>query len=219
MLFLSRSIKRAVNYSCLLKMVVEMKRKGTGKRWTLQDAKMLYPLACMQLAYPELFHHFSESPTPTTIHFFQDFDYLSKLNNIDALSNRVHNPEEVKSDITGFFDEFISMVHRDGDGNINAEEFKPIWEMMRDANLTNSKLADLDGDWKELKELITANLVDKGDTQVQHVLDLFMLDNSEWRDPLNFKLLNAGKKFYNIIWNNKQVGLIFPQKKSQSSFV
>ena len=209
-----RSIKRAVNYSNLLKMVVEMKRKGSGNRWTLENAKMLFPLACMQLAYPELFQHFAEEPAPATIHRFQDFDYLSKLSNIDAMFSRVHNPDEVKSNITGFFDEFISMVDVDGDGNISSLEFKPIWEMMFEANLTNSKLTDLDASWREFRTLIRQNQGQKiNEKQIQKVLDLFLLDNSKWRDPLKFKLLSAGKKFYNMIWDNRQVGSFVTTKK------
>jgi predicted transport protein len=214
-----RSIKRAVNYSNLLKMIVEMKRKGSGKRWTLIDAKILYPLTCIQLAYPELFQHFAENPAPSTIHLFEDFDHLSKLKDIDVLFKRVHNPEEVKSNITGFFDEFITLIDINGDGEINAEEFKPIWEMMRDANLTNSKLKDADEDWQILEKMILKNQGAKEDKAlVKSVLELFVLGDSKWRDPIKFSLLNAGKKFYNVMWDKKQLGSFVTTQKEPIQF-
>ena len=39
--------------------------------------------------------------------------------------------EVVKSNITGFFDEFIMLVDKDGSGKIDVDEFRPVWDIMR----------------------------------------------------------------------------------------
>ncbi len=208
-----RGIKRAVNYANLLKMIVEMKRKGTGKKWTLADAKLLYPLTCMQLAWPELFANFAEHPSPGTLHLYEDFDYLANLEGMDQLFKRVHNKEEVKSNITGFFDEFIALCDVDGNGEISTQEFKPIWEMMSDANLTSTKMADLEEDWKKLKIKVLANLKSKDLSFIDNILNMFRASDSFWNDPLQLTLLEAGKKFYNILWAGKQVGSLVTTQK------
>ena len=208
-----RGIKRAVNYATLLKMIVEMKRKGTGRKWTLDDAKLLYPLTCMQLAWPELFAHFSEQPSPRTIHLLEDFDYLNQIDGMDRLFKRVYNQEEVKSNITGFFDEFITLIDLDGNGEISPREFKPIWEMMSDANMTSMRLADLDEDWRELQKKILHNSKTKNLDAITHILDLFRSSGSSWNDPMQLCLLEAGKKFYNLIWSGRQVGSLVTTQK------
>jgi len=207
-----RSIKRAVNYANLLRMVVQSQRsanreEGTRQEWTMWDAKVLYPLACMQLAWPELFVHFANEPNPGTLALMQDFDYLQKLKGMNELFKRVYNPEETMSNITGFIDEFIGLVDKDGNGQISSEEFSPIWKMMVSANLTSSKYKNIEEDWKTLRDMIFKHMGDKKDPAlVEKIFALFRDDKSLWNDPKSFDLLSAGKKFSNITWNRKQVG-------------
>lgn len=210
-----RSIKRTVNYANLLRMIVQAQRVGKKLEWTLKEAQILYPLACMQLAWPELFLHFASDPEPDTLDRMQDFDYLNTLKGMEMLFKRVHNPDETKSNITGFIDEFIALVDTDGNGEISYEEFKPIWQMMCDANLTTSKYRSIDEDWSILEGLIVNNMGSKGDSAlVRKIFDLFRHDLSQWNDVKNFKLLSAGKKFYNIIWGGKQIGSIVTTQKA-----
>ncbi len=55
---------------------------------------------------------------------------------------------------------------------------------------------------------------------IEKVFDLFRHDQSQWNDAKNFKLLSAGKKFYNIIWSGKQVGsIVTTQKESIQLFL
>lgn len=207
-----RSIKRAVNYANLLRMVVQSQRsanreEGTRQEWTMWDAKVLYPLACMQLAWPELFVHFANEPNPGTLALMQDFDYLQKLKGMNELFKREYNPEETMSNITGFIDEFIGLVDEDGNGHISSEEFSPIWKMMVSANLTSSKYKNIEEDWKTLKDMIFKHMGDKKDPAlVEKIFSLFRDDKSLWNDQKSFDLLSAGKKFSNITWNRKQVG-------------
>ena len=216
-----RSIKRTVNYANLLRMIVQAQRIGKNLEWTLESAKILYPLACMQLAWPELFYHFATDPKPETLDKMQDFDYLNTLKGMDSLFKRVYAPEETKSNITGFIDEFIGLVDTNGDGEISYEEFKPIWQMMRHANLTSSQYRNIDEDWSDLEKLMLNNMGNKKDTaSIGRVFDLFRHDESRWNDVKYFRLLSAGKKFYNILWSGTQVGsLVTTQKEPIQLFL
>lgn len=207
-----RSIKRAVNYANLLRMVVQSqwansREKGTRKEWSMADAKVLYPLSCMQLAWPELFAHFSKEPNLNGLSLMQDFDYLENLKGMKTLLKRVHNPEETMSNITGFIDEYIALIDANGDGTISHEEFSPIFKMMVDANLTSARYIGLEEDWKKLQEMIMENMKDKNDTDmIKKVFALFRNNKSKWHHGNKFSLLSAGKKFYNITWSRKQIG-------------
>lgn len=202
-----RSIKRAVNYATLLKMVVQSRWKGSGNKWTIMAAQLLYPLTCMQLAWPELFVHFANEPNPGTLALMQDFDYLQSMKGMKELFKRVHNPDETMSNITGFIDEFIGLVDKNEDGQVDSEEFAKIWQMMLDANLTSAKYKNLDEDWKSLRGMILAHMGAKNDpVLVDKIITLFRDEKSLWNDSRNFDLLSAGKKFFNITWGRKQIG-------------
>ena len=219
-----RSIKRAINYANLLRMVVQSQWSaksvtGTRKEWTIGDAMVLYPLACMQLAWPELFVHFADAPNPNTLALMQDFDYLQNLKGMDALFKRVHNSYEIMSNITGFIDEFIGLVDKNGDGQISMAEFKPIWQMMLDSNMTSSKFRSIEEEWQTLKTIIFSQMGDKKDLSlVDKVFRLFRHDLSLWNDQRNFDLLGAGKKFYNVTWARKQIGSIVSTQSQPLQF-
>jgi len=216
-----RSIKRTVNYANLLKMIVLKNRKGTGQRWTLVDAKILFPLACMQLAWPELFECFVLEPSPSRIHMFEDFEYLSNLPELKPLFKRSHDPEQVKSNITAFFDELINLIDKDDDGKVTSEEFKPIREMMKHANLTVSDFSDLQDQWKSLEELIKIrNQIKKqfSEEKIANIIGLFKKSESIWNNPSKLRLIKAGKKFYNILWMGKQIGSFASTQKESIQF-
>ncbi len=209
-----RSIKRTVNYSNLLRMIVQSQWSaknisGSRREWTISDAMILYPLACMQLAWPEMFFHFSNEPNPSTLSMMQDFEFLQSLKGMDTLFKRVHNPEETLSNMTGFIDELIQLVDKNGDGQICNDEFHPIWQMMVDANMTSAKHRSIQNEWNKLENIITAHFGDKKDVPiVKNVFKLFRDDKSHWNDTRKFDLLSAGKRFFNITWAKKQIGSI-----------
>lgn len=209
-----RSIKRAINYANLLRMVVQSQwstksMTGTRKEWTIGDAMILYPLACMQLAWPELFVCFADEPNPNTLALMQDFDYLQNLKGMTAIFKRVHNPDETMSNVTGFIDELIGLVDKNCDGEISMEEFKPIWQMMVDSNMTSSKYISVEEDWQAFRAIVFSHMGDKKDSAiVDKVFELFRDVRSLWSDQRNFGLLGAGKKFYNVTWARKQIGSI-----------
>jgi hypothetical protein len=219
-----RSIKRAVNYANLLRMVVQSQWSaksdaGTRREWTLGDAMMLYPLACMQLAWPELFFYFADEPNPNTLALMQDFDYLQTLKGMDSLFRRVHNPDETMSNVTGFIDEFIALIDKDGNGQISMEEFKPVRQMMVDANMSSTKYRSVEEDWQIIIDMIYKNMGDRKDQAlVDRVLDLFKNEHSLWSDRGKFRLLGAGQKFKNVTWLKRQVGSIVSTQSNPVQF-
>ena len=208
-----RSIKRVINYAMLLKLVVGKKRERTRRRWTLRDAKLLYSLTCLQLAYPELFEDFIDDPSPEMLNQLEDFDYLSNLPGMRTVLNRSGRAESIQSNITGFFDEVTSLLDRDGNGYIDMEEFNELLSMLNDTNLANNDVEDLDKAWDNFVERIYEN--SKGtwtDDQVKAVIDLFRSNNSMWNNRLRCRIINAGKRFCNILWNKKQIGSLVTTK-------
>jgi hypothetical protein len=213
-----RGIKRAINYANLLKMIVREKRskrkdsdESKGERWKLDDAKILYSLTCFQLAWPELFSHFAESPSPETIQRYQELKYLNDINGMDSVFKRTHNPDELKSQITRFFDEFMSLVDTNGNDEIDAEEFEPILAMMNYANLTNARLSNFKEDMEKLMEMAKPHCEEKDRPVLEEALKLF--SESNWKNPTHLKLLEAGKRVFNILWDKKEVGSLVLTKK------
>lgn len=208
-----RSVKRVVNYVKLLKLVCESSRKGSGQRWKLEDAKHLYALACIQLEWPELFSYFAEHPTPVTIKQFEDWDYIDSLPQMRPLYERSHNIQQLKSNISGFFDEVVGLLDVDRDGDIDAGEFRPVWQMMRDANLTSAGLEDADRQWKLVTEITREN-------DPQGVADSLVacLKASEWNDSLKLRILPAGKRFCNLVWDGIQIGSLATGKAEPVQF-
>ena len=203
-----RSIKRAVNYAGLLKRIVQRRRQRTSQKrsyWQMADARLLFPLACMQLAWPELFSWFADAPTPASVKRLEDWDFLGQLPEAQRVLRRAHNPEEVRSHITGFFDELINLIDTNGDGEIQPGEFRPIWRMMEEANLTSVDLEDVEESWSAFRRLAVEHAGGCED-EIDAVLRLFRDQASHWNSRVRFRLVPAGKKFFNVLWDGRQVG-------------
>ncbi len=211
-----RSIKRAVNYANLLRMVVKRTRSGSGHTWKLDDAKITYALACMQLAWPELFNYFAEKPVPSTIDKLEDWAYLESLPHARALFDRVGEVQSLKSNITGFFDELVYLIDRNQDGQISTKEFEPIWTIMDEANLTSVPLQDDNEVWEEFSERALQLNQDSSRPwpaeQIGATVRLFRRGDSKWSNRVFFKILPAGKRFYNLTWDDLQIGSLATTK-------
>ena len=212
-----RSIKRVVNYVNLLKIVCRRSREGSYRVWTLPDAKNLYALACMQMEWPELFSYFAENPTPTTLRQLEDWDFLESLPQLEALFKRAGNVEQLKSNISGFFDELTAFIDTNQDGEISASEFKPIWKMMTDANLTSAPLEDTEKEWTYFVDRAMALAPnEQWKTAIRRGTSL--IRKSDWNNPLRFRLVSAGKRFHNVLWNGEQVGSIVTTRSEPFQF-
>ncbi len=235
-----RSIKRLVNYSNLLKLICTKNREAINKNktksdksisvWSLLDAKIVYTVAALQLTWPEIFNHFAANPAPGVFQQLEDPNYIADIQEAKPLFDRVKDPLEVQSKISGLFDQFLILIDgQEGkgqdDGEISTEEFKPVWQILIDTNLTNAKLENITEQWKNFELVIYENLEktssasgkkwvringeddrSKNNKNVKQILDGFKKGN--WNNQLYFRLLDAGKSFRNIAWGKKQIGSI-----------
>ncbi|MEQ9569149.1 MAG: P-loop NTPase fold protein [Longimicrobiales bacterium] len=200
-----RSIKRSINYATLLKLIY------TGgvrpQPFKMHQAKLLYALASLQLAWPEVFNHLGENATRTTISRLQDYEELEKIPGFDRLLKRVHNPEDVKQRIVAFFSELLFAIDRNGDGAVSREEFKVIPDLLRGANLLSADAADLDEAWRKFKDMIEdATGTSRVPTELADALDLLRVEGSRWHDRLRLRLVPAGKRLMNVLWGSRQIG-------------
>ena len=124
---------------------------------------------------------------------------------------RYPDEDVVKSNITGFFDEFIMLVDKDGSGKIDVDEFRPVWDIMRDAGLTVSQLKTAKELWPSLirwKKSRAGN--SKGSPKASSFIELLTeKDSMDWRGlPLRCRVLSAGKRFVNVLWSSSKFGSI-----------
>lgn len=212
-----RSIKRSVSYAALLKLIL---LRGSGSTvFELQDAKLLYALACLQLAWPEVFAILAEDPVPETVLRLQDFDEFERNPRLRTLLQRVHNRDEVKTKVTAFLDALVGVVDKDDDGNISPEEFQVIPDLMGRANLMAVAVEDLDGAWTEFSRMIRdATRAREVATEVQAGLDLLRKRESEWNDRRKLRLVPAGKRLLNVLWEDHQIGSLVTTQKDPLQF-
>ena len=221
-----RTIKRIVNYANLLKLICIKTREGNEEKenkrnWDLATAKIVYAIACLQLSWPEIFEYFAANPSPAILERLEDMNFIGTIPKAKRMFDRYSDTEEIQSRISGFFDEFLSTIDKDRNGDISADEFKPVWEVLKDANLTNTELEDLDKSWKDFEKIALKNSSANtkktwNQERVTAILNLFKL--TKWNDRSNFRVLKAGNRFCNLTWNQKQIGTIVSTQKAPIQF-
>lgn len=201
-----RSIKRIINYAFLLKTVYEKNRKNST--FDIQAAKILFSLAALQLEWPEIFSLIALKPVPQTIAKMEQWDYISNLPELTPIFRRAEDVERLKSNISAFFDEFLRIIDVNEDGKISAEEFRPVWQMMVDTNLTSAPLEDNEEAWNTLQKRVRENL-GRSNWDAEAILScLSDFKKSELNNPFHFRLIEAGARFHNLVWDGKQIGSI-----------
>jgi hypothetical protein len=219
-----RSIKRVVNYVKLLRLVRDEGARSAGsgagrggaadRRWDIQSAKILYALACMQIEWPEVFGYFVHRPSPVTLRKFESWDTVSAMPELRNMWKRYPDADQAKTNILGFFDEFIAVIDGDGNGEITVEEFRPIWMILRDAQLTNVDLPDADTVWRPCEELFAEAL-----TAYPAGKDFFeSMRGSAWNDPTTLRILRAGRRFVNMLWGDHSLGSLVTAKRFPIQF-
>lgn len=210
-----RTIKRIVNYANLIKMITVQSRlskdakEGNKRSWDLATAKVVYAISCLQLSWPEIFEYFAANPSPAILERMEDMNFIATIPGSKKLFDRYMDGEEIQSKISGFFDEFITIIDKDANGDISAEEFKLVWDVLKDANLTNAELENINENWKDFEKVVLRHSNGSKnwtESKVALILDLFR--NTRWNDRLNFRLLKAGSRFCNLTWNQKHIGSI-----------
>lgn len=213
-----RAIKRVVNYVKLLRLVRDEGARaavaGLGKgqsdrRWDIQAAKILYSLACMQIEWPEVFRYFAHAPSPATLRKFESWDSINQLPELKPVWRRYADPDQAKTNLLGFFDELIAVVDDDGNGEISVEEFRPIWQILRDAQLTNVELPNHDQIWQPVEELYAGTLTPNS----PGTSFLEAIRSSQWSNPMHLRTKRAGRRFVNLIWDDDSLGSLVTAKR------
>lgn len=212
-----RSIKRSISYATLLKII--LLKSAKSKSFKMGDAKLLYALASLQLAWPEVFVLLAENPVRETVSRLQDFDEFERDRGLKKLMCRVHNPEEVKTHVSAFFDELLGAIDQNGDGAISRKEFRVIPDLMKRANLMAVDVEDLDEVWLQFSRMIRdATKMDAVPKEVGAALDLLRHDRSDWDDRLRLRLVPAGKRLVNVLWAGHQIGSLVTTQKDPLQF-
>ena len=134
-----RSIKRAINYASLLERIRAKNSTKEAKK-DRNTTKLLYSIVCMQIAWPELFEYFIGNPSPETIKNLENWDFLDKLPHAKKLFARVNDVDEVKDNISAFFDTLYTILDSDEkDGVITDKEFEPLLYILKYVKLTSEK--------------------------------------------------------------------------------
>ena len=127
-----RNIKRVMNYVNLHERI-RSQESGPSDEW---EARILYALICMQIAWPELFSYFVNEPTVDTVTSLENWDFLDSLPDAQTLLDRVSDREKFKNDVATFFDTLFSVLDKNDDGQIDSKELEPVVEVMTMARMT-----------------------------------------------------------------------------------
>jgi hypothetical protein len=193
-----RNIKRVMNYASLLERI----RRQSGGSSDARQVKILYALVCMQIAWPELFAHFVNDPTVDTVTSLENWDYLDKLPEAQALLARVPDREKFKNDVATFFDTLFSVLDENDDGQIDSREMKPVVEVMALARMTAVE-------HKERPRDFFVRKVRENNAGKSALVDTF-LDNvfmkSIWYLGSECQYRKSGGRYVTIVHNGRQIG-------------
>lgn len=203
-----RSIKRVINYAKLLDII---RGKNSTDVVTIKDRQILYALLCMQIAWPEIFSYFVSYPYPETISNLEDWDFLDEIPRVNKLYERTPDVEQLKNNISTFFDLLFDVVDEDGNGTIDREEFKPIWKVLKTVKLTS--LEDHSQPFDELLKKINKN-----DSGEEYSKFMNVLARSKWKSGKEISFKTSGARYFTIVMNRKQVGSIVSLKSNALIF-
>jgi len=227
-----RSIKRAVNYYGLLKRVfsenggpekARSRSIPTGRKWQSLYLQLMFGFSCFQLSYPELFDYFLKDPTPQRLQRLQELDHLGELAAIDKIAERVGDVDDVKADITSFFDQLVVLLDAsdDEEWHVTAEEFQPVWDVIQYSNLAGGSTGQSGEVWDQIREMVRgfaedAEASEKAREEMNEAISL--LEHSEWGNPLRIEAKDGGIHFFNLFWGGSLVGSITSTKGDPLQF-
>ena len=206
-----RSIKRAINYASLLELIraKNSKTKESGTRKGRDTTKLLYTIVCMQIAWPELFEYFALNPTAKTIRDLENWDFLDTLPDAKRLFSRVQNVDEVKDNISAFFDTLYSILDVDEkDGVIKDNELKPLVDVLKLVKLTSEKtIKNSENPLISFRDILVGN---NNQQYIKFFESIYMM--SYWGMNENLEYKKAGGRYYLMVWNRKQIGSLVTLK-------
>lgn len=206
-----RSIKRAINYASLLERI-RAKNSTKESKKDRTTTKLLYAIVCMQIAWPELFEYFVINPSPDTIKNLENWDYLDKLPQAKKLFARVSNVDEVKDNISAFFDTLYAILDtEEKDGIITDKELEPLLDVLKYVKLTSQKNIVKSED--PLRKLFKRILDQNASKNVQmHTFfnEVFLNSQFAISDNINYK--KGGWSYVTMVSNRKQLGSLVSLK-------
>lgn len=206
-----RSIKRAINYASLLERIRAKNSTKEAKK-DRNTTKLLYSIVCMQIAWPELFEYFIGNPSPETIKNLENWDFLDKLPHAKKLFARVNDVDEVKDNISAFFDTLYTILDSDEkDGVITDKEFEPLLYILKYVKLTSEKsiLKSEDPLKKTFKALLECNC--KNNLKLyQFFNDVFLNSLFATSESISYK--KGGWSYITMVYKRKQLGTLVSLK-------
>ncbi len=216
-----RSIKRAVNYMKVVGLLRERVKNfladGKGmnelvksygiKKNEAADLKLRWCLVCMQVAWPELYSYFVKNPSVETINNLEDWEYLDSLSEIKKMYDRVNDDEELKNNISDFFDILYSILDIDKDDKISHEELRPLLFVMYYTKMTEVHFLKEDPPYLEFTKSVLSNAKNE-----KGLYDIFLNDifkSSHWFQSrmITFKRSSSGR-FISLVYDRKRIGTL-----------
>ncbi len=205
-----RNIKRVMNYANLLERI----RRQEGGQSNPREAKILYALICMQIAWPELFVHFANDPTVDTVTSMENWDYLDRLPDAQPLMDRMSDKEKFKNDVATFFDTLFSVLDENDDGQIDSSELEPVVDVMLLTRMTAIEAQERPRDFF-IRRVCENN--EGGSALVDAFLEnVFM--KSIWYLGSECRYRKSGGRFVTIIHNGRQLGSLVSLKNKPFVF-
>ena len=197
-----RSIKRVMNYARLLN-IIRDKSKSRDQTFTSTDSKILYALICMQIAWPEVFSHFMSEPTSETIQNLENWEYLEGTPELKPLFERSADGEKLMNDISTFIDTLFSMIDKDGNGQLTAEEFEPVQKVLMMAKFTNIQPCPRPRD-----VFLSNALANCKKNQSLHDFLTAIYKKSKFYTSAEIKYRPAGKRYVTLVYKRRQLGSV-----------
>lgn len=199
-----RSIKRAVNYTDLLTRIRDTTRKAakeTDDRKTNRDRELLYAVVCMQIEWPELFAFFVSNPSAKTIEKMEDWDYLDALPQARKIFARSSDPEQVKQNISGYFDLLFELLDDDFDGILKSDELDPLHNLLELTRLTTvAQIKKNEDPSVEFWKNVFRKSLNKNQTVYKCV------QKSLWGSNESLSFKKSGERYITLLMNRKQIG-------------
>lgn len=199
-----RQIKRVVNIVKLINFI----RKDNSTKDNKSDkveSMILYGLVCMQVAWPDIFAIFSKNPTYAVFSRMEDWDYLDTILPDMYPGSSDSDIELIKNQLSAFIDTFLSLIDKDNDESVSANEFERVQVAMQKAKLTSvtTMKSPKDEFLSKIAEALSGNQAD----HVKVLKEYFeALKSSKWLTSYSLKYSNNASRYMSISIGRRQVG-------------
>lgn len=205
-----RQIKRVVNIVKLIN-IIRSEKSTIETKSDKMESMILYGLVCMQVAWPDIFSIFSKNPSYAVFARLEDWEYLdSTLPEIypDSTDSEI---EIIKNQLSAFIDTFMSLIDKDNDESVSAQEFERVQLAMQKAKLTS--VTSFRSPKDEFIQKINSDLEGLQGKFRQDLLDYFnSLIKSKWLTSHSLKYNNNATRYMSIAMGRRQIGSLVTLK-------